>query len=41
MMIPVKERGYAVLNDEMRSLAKSWNMTEKPWEKILYKRRKV
>lgn len=32
-----KKHGYQFLNDEMRSIIGSWNMTEKAWEKILYK----
>lgn len=34
-----EERGYRLLDDEMRELIKRWNLTEKRWEKILYKKR--
>lgn len=33
-----QKHGYELLNDEMRNLAGSWNITEKAWEKILYKK---
>ena len=33
-----KKHGYQILNEEMYNLIRSWNMTEKAWEKILYKK---
>lgn len=34
-----QKHGYETLNGEMRALVESWNVEEKAWEKILYKKR--